>query len=180
MSKKPMRHVRHVRRGTTYEVIGNACLQSAAPVGDCADVMIYRDIKHGRLRARPTPEFEDGRFVEIEIEVQLTSGSHPDAVAKAVEALEAARPFVQYVYDETDRAEAADAKRALEMLDDAVSAISATCSHSISTSPIFDEAAERKAFEEYWEDVRKSFGVADIHYKSMMFTWLASAKSRRA
>ena len=48
-----------------------------------------------------------------------------DATANAVSALKAARPFVEYTYDETDREEAAEAKHVLDMIDDAVSSLAA-------------------------------------------------------
>jgi hypothetical protein len=54
---------RHVNRGTDYEVIGHAELQSACPVdpteGD--ELVIYRG-EDGKLWARVDHEFNDGRF----------------------------------------------------------------------------------------------------------------------
>ena len=113
--------------------------------------------------------------------------SWPDAVAKA---LEVARPFVEHCYDETDREEAADAKHVLDMVDDALSVLSAIRARAASPSPPFDEAAERKAFEE-WYPYRSDVGHGKFHRssdgeyswmatKNMWSAWLASAKRRGA
>lgn len=77
-----MRRVRHRKRGTVYEVLGNAEAQVSRGDGlyDCEEnslgigiplregdaLTIYRCVETGRLWARSPGEFEDGRFEEIE------------------------------------------------------------------------------------------------------------------
>ncbi len=52
----------HVQRGTEYEVLGEGCFQaSMLPYADDLAVTVYRG-EDGRLWARPTSEFNDGRF----------------------------------------------------------------------------------------------------------------------
>jgi hypothetical protein len=57
---------RHVRRGSTYEVIGTALMQVASgiEVSDDEECTVYRG-EDGRLWVRPTAEFNDGRFDDI-------------------------------------------------------------------------------------------------------------------
>lgn len=57
--------VRHLKRNTTYRVIGTARMQAAAPVAEDVDVIIYRSESDGRMWARPAGEFTDGRFKAI-------------------------------------------------------------------------------------------------------------------
>ena len=52
----------HRKRQTTYTRIGHAELQTAEPIAEGAKLTIYRADKDGRLWARPTVEFDDGRF----------------------------------------------------------------------------------------------------------------------
>jgi hypothetical protein len=118
----------------------------------------------------------ESRLAGIEPQGCPTPGAcscHPDAVAKAVEtavkALMAAK--------EKEGGNFIDPYSIL--LDDALLGLAAIRARTASPSPPFDEAAERAAFEKYWEDTRESFGVADVHYKSMSFAWLASAQRRR-
>lgn len=56
--------VRHLRRGSTYTVLGPARIQTATPLTDLAEVVIYRG-EDGETWARPVAEFEDGRFVPL-------------------------------------------------------------------------------------------------------------------
>lgn len=57
---------RHVKRGTLYEVLGDAELQDAAGFGqhEHACLTIYRG-EDGKLWARNSAEFQDGRFERI-------------------------------------------------------------------------------------------------------------------
>lgn len=58
--KRPER-VRHKTRGTVYAVMTRGCiLQTAVPLADNAELVIYAG-KDGYY-ARPTSEFDDGRF----------------------------------------------------------------------------------------------------------------------
>ena len=52
----------HMKRGSTYEVIGEAEVQCAVMVEEGAMLTVYRCEKDGKLWARPTAEFRDGRF----------------------------------------------------------------------------------------------------------------------
>lgn len=56
-------HVRH-KRGTDYEVVGQASLQSGSAIAEGAHLVIYRDSR-GLLWARPSAEFLDGRLVKL-------------------------------------------------------------------------------------------------------------------
>lgn len=62
------RHVthKHKKRGTYYTVIGRATLQSANSITEGHDLTIYRAQSDNTLWARPTDEFNDGRFEVIE------------------------------------------------------------------------------------------------------------------
>lgn len=55
---------RHKKRGTTYEVIGEAELQASQPQAEYAALVIYRG-EDGKLWARNSGEFHDGRFEEV-------------------------------------------------------------------------------------------------------------------
>lgn len=59
-----MRIVRHKKRGTQYEVVGVAELQTATDLVDGSEMMVYRGTD-GRLWVRPVDEFEDGRFEDV-------------------------------------------------------------------------------------------------------------------
>lgn len=54
--------VRHVKRGSTYRVIGEAEVQCAVMVEEGDRLTVYRCDTDGKLWARPTAEFRDGRF----------------------------------------------------------------------------------------------------------------------
>lgn len=59
-------HVKHLKRGSTYRVIGEARLQSDLPLSDMADLILYQSESDGSIWARPPAEFLDGRFASIE------------------------------------------------------------------------------------------------------------------
>lgn len=60
------RRVRHKKRGSTYTVIGEAEIQTSNRLFEEDRVTVYRCDTDGKIWARPTPEFEDGRFEPIE------------------------------------------------------------------------------------------------------------------
>lgn len=69
--KLPKR-VRHVKRGTTYQLLGIAEVQVSAnfpdPLAGCVEgdrLAVYRG-DDGKLWARPEDEFNDGRFERLE------------------------------------------------------------------------------------------------------------------
>ncbi len=55
---------RHKKTGGEYIVIDEAKLQTAKPVGDMTELVIYI-AKDGTTWVRPKDEFHDGRFEEI-------------------------------------------------------------------------------------------------------------------
>lgn len=88
----PLERVRHLKRGTEYEVLGEAEAQVATgtmrttmlgkPIGgiyrriaDGSSLTVYRDPTTGKLWCRPTDEFRDGRFET------LASAPSPEAGA---------------------------------------------------------------------------------------------------
>lgn len=57
---------KHKKRGTTYDYIGEAQLQTDVPMNDCEMVVIYRCKETGMLWVRRQVEFYDGRFERLE------------------------------------------------------------------------------------------------------------------
>jgi hypothetical protein len=57
---------RHIKRGTTYTLVGPARIQTDEPLADMSFVTVYRCEQTGALWARRTAEFTDGRFERIE------------------------------------------------------------------------------------------------------------------
>lgn len=53
--------VRHLKRGTTYDVVGLAYLQTDKPVTDMEPMVVYRGTD-GKLWVRPESEFTSDRF----------------------------------------------------------------------------------------------------------------------
>lgn len=56
---KPGSKARHYKRGSTYDVIGEASVQTGEPLGDYARVIVYRAHHDGRLWVRPLQEFSE-------------------------------------------------------------------------------------------------------------------------
>lgn len=56
---------RHIKRGTTYTIIGTGHLQHPLHELDLMPITIYRSDNDGTLWARYTKEFHDGRFEEL-------------------------------------------------------------------------------------------------------------------
>ena len=56
---------KHVKRGTSYEVVALGSIQTSQPIGDDCYVVIYRG-ENGHHWVRPYVEFDDGRFEPIE------------------------------------------------------------------------------------------------------------------
>lgn len=56
---------RHLKRGTTYRLVGQARVQTDAPLADMDEVTVYRCEQTGDLWARRRSEFEDGRFERV-------------------------------------------------------------------------------------------------------------------
>lgn len=58
--------VQHVKRGSTYRVLGRAKVQTDVPLKDYDEVVIYQSEHDQSLWVRLVLEFEDGRFVNLE------------------------------------------------------------------------------------------------------------------
>jgi hypothetical protein len=64
MKASEARIVRHKRRGTDYEVVHTGVqVQCAKPICEGDTLVIYKSHKDGTVWARPTDEFNDGRFL---------------------------------------------------------------------------------------------------------------------
>lgn len=73
------RFVKHLKRGTTYEVLGEAEIQISEPTTydgsldgpgarllfEGQKLVVYRCVRTGKLWCRFPDEFEDGRFGEL-------------------------------------------------------------------------------------------------------------------
>jgi hypothetical protein len=57
---------KHIKRGTTYDVIGEGRIQAEKPLADYDRVVVYRCHDDGRLWIRRYSEFIDGRFEIID------------------------------------------------------------------------------------------------------------------
>ena len=68
---------RHKKRGTLYEMIGTAELQAEQPQCEHAELAIYLG-EDGKLWARNTAEFHDGRFERFDLNAALTAASHAE------------------------------------------------------------------------------------------------------
>ena len=58
---------RHLKRGSTYSVLGQGIAQCATPIQDNDALTLYRD-DQGRFFARHVDEFHDGRFEKVSAE----------------------------------------------------------------------------------------------------------------
>jgi hypothetical protein len=61
--EKPVQ-MRHVKRGTIYDLVCVASIQTDTPLNDYDQVMVYRG-KDGQTWVRPMTEFGDGRFEAV-------------------------------------------------------------------------------------------------------------------
>ena len=59
---------KHVKRGSEYKILGTALLQSKSPIAETDDLqlVVYQNIKTDDMWVRPSQEFYDGRFVQVE------------------------------------------------------------------------------------------------------------------
>jgi len=57
--------VQHLKRGSTYTILGRGKVQTEAPLQDYAEVVIYQSEADGSIWARPVDEFFDGRFLTL-------------------------------------------------------------------------------------------------------------------
>jgi hypothetical protein len=62
MGQTPRDRVRHKVRGSYYEIIGFATVQTADALKDDDRVFVYRDIDSDEMYVRKDSEFADGRF----------------------------------------------------------------------------------------------------------------------
>lgn len=69
---------RHLKRGTVYEMVGTAELQAEQPQCEHAQLAIYRG-EDGKLWARNTGEFHDGRFERLAALSRSGEGLEPPA-----------------------------------------------------------------------------------------------------
>ncbi len=68
---------RHVKRGTTYRMLGKAEVQVTEPyrIHEEDIVVVYQSEADGKIWVRPEGEFEDGRFARIEAADRLANGA---------------------------------------------------------------------------------------------------------
>ena len=59
------RFFRHRKRGSVYVRVGWAGVQAAEPIEEGEIVTVYRGVADGRLWARRSSEFDDGRFEDV-------------------------------------------------------------------------------------------------------------------
>ncbi len=65
----------HKKRGTTYQIIGEARAQIVGkPIEEDSVVVVYRSNQDGSLWVRPREEFYDGRFEQISTPPQSEGG----------------------------------------------------------------------------------------------------------
>lgn len=57
--------VKHLKRGSTYQVLGEGKVQTETPLTDNDPVIIYQAESDGALWVRPPSEFHDGRFAAL-------------------------------------------------------------------------------------------------------------------
>ncbi len=57
---------KHRKRGTNYELVGQATVQASIhAIHEGDQVVVYRALDGGRLWIRPVKEFHDGRFEKV-------------------------------------------------------------------------------------------------------------------
>lgn len=62
----PRRRYRHLKRGSTYQVVSElAKVQASRPIVEGDHIVVYRAEMDGTDWARPVGEFCDGRFEEL-------------------------------------------------------------------------------------------------------------------
>jgi hypothetical protein len=66
MGQTPLNRARHKVRGTDYEILGFATVQTADALKDDDRVFVYRDIDNDEMYVRKDSEFADGRFELID------------------------------------------------------------------------------------------------------------------
>ena len=57
-----MTTARHIKRVTSYDILGEAHIQTEEPLEDMSRVVVYRCRETGHLWVRRHEEFFDGRF----------------------------------------------------------------------------------------------------------------------
>lgn len=67
LEEPPKRWVRHLKRGTEYEVegVGEVQNSSGKPIVEGDLLVAYRCLTDGKLWFRSPEEFNDGRFVDV-------------------------------------------------------------------------------------------------------------------
>ena len=62
LGRTPLNRVKHIKRGSTYEVYGIGMIQTSIPLSDYDKVFIYKDIETEEWWVRREAEFTVDRF----------------------------------------------------------------------------------------------------------------------
>lgn len=65
----------HKKRGSLYRIIGTGMMQASGNEIDGVTVVIYQGVSDGQLFSRPMEQFLDGRFTEVQRQVEISAAA---------------------------------------------------------------------------------------------------------